>query len=356
MTRVIGRRESAGATGPLGRYVARDGSDGVEVALDLERPHAGLVVGKRGTGKSYTLGVLAENLADAPGVTGVVADPMGVFAPLATEGAARLVATPQVAADALPPPAWCDLFGVDPTSPVGSLLWRAAAETTTLAGMRSHVETATVRDETRRAALNYLDLAASWSVFDPDGVTARDLLAADATVLDLSGLDAAPMNAVVRAVAAALYRVAVAERVRPLPWLLVDEAHAFVDAGRESDASASGAVADPALRRLLTRGRTPGVSVVLATQRPSALPAVAVSQADLLVAHRLTAQADVDALARARPTYLAGPSLAERLPDETGVAVVVDDTTERVHTVRVRERRTSHGGRSPRASESETAE
>lgn len=89
--------------------------------------------------------------------------------------------------------------------------------------------------------------------------------------------------------------------------------------------------------------------MVLATQRPAALPAVAVSQADLLVAHRLTAEADLEALAAARPTYAAAP-LADRLPERPGEAVVVDDATEAVHIVRVRERRTPHGGTSPRAS------
>jgi DNA helicase HerA-like ATPase len=70
---------------------------------------------------------------------------------------------------------------------------------------------------------------------------------------------------------------------------------------------------------VLTRGRTPGVSLVAATQRPSALPAAAVSQAGLLLAHRLTAAADVEALSAAAPTYLSG-TLRERLPTVPGDA------------------------------------
>jgi hypothetical protein len=92
------------------------------------------------------------------------------------------------------------------------------------------------------------------------------------------------------------------------------------------------------------------VSCWLATQRPSALPAVAVSQSDLLIAHRLTSEADIDALAAARPRYLDG-EFGARLPDETGEALFVDDGTESVHYVRIRDRRTPHGGGSPRASE-----
>jgi hypothetical protein len=91
------------------------------------------------------------------------------------------------------------------------------------------------------------------------------------------------------------------------------------------------------------------VSLVAATQRPGALPGVAVSQSDLLIAHRLTAAADVEALAGATPTYLTG-RLRDRLPTAPGGAVVVDDATESVHGVQVRRRETPHGGADPRAS------
>jgi hypothetical protein len=142
---------------------------------------------------------------------------------------------------------------------------------------------------------------------------------------------------VVRGVAGALYDARVREAVDRLPWLLVDEAHAFF-----------GGIAAPALETILTRGRAPGVSLVVATQRPSAVPAVAVSQADLVVAHRLTAGRDLEALAAAQPTYMNGSLAdADRLPAAPGEALVVDDAAETVQTVRVRERATPHGGDSP---------
>ncbi len=336
-------------TAALGTYRARDGSAGAPVALDVDRPHAGLVVGKRGSGKSYTLGVLAEELARTPGVAPVVADPMGAFGGLADAASdeavpATVVSEPTVPADALPPRAWCDLLDLAPAEPAGALVWRAASAAADLAGMRDHVADADARRATRRAAANHLRLAADWDAFDPDADL--DLGSEAATVLDLSGLDAAPANAVVRGVARRLYDARVtdgrgAAGDGPLPWLLVDEAHHFFDG-----------VAGPALRTLLTRGRAPGVSLVAATQRPAHLPPVAVSQSDLLVAHRLTSEADLEALAAARPTYVAEP-LAERLPERPGAAVVVDDATESVHAVQVRERDTPHRGASPRASEVE---
>ena len=344
MTFVLGRDGSveAGPTARLGHYRARDGSRGAALHLDVDSPHAGLVVGKRGYGKSYTLGVLAEALARTRGVAPVVVDPMGVFGTLAEEGngesvPARVVSDPTIPAT-LDPRSWCDLLALSPESGAGSLVWQAAAETDTLAAMQAHVADADAGASVRRAAANHLSLAESWDVFAADGLTAQSLASPDATVVDVSGLDEAPATAVVRALAESLYRARVDQRVDRLPWLLVDEAHTFFDS-----------VAGTALRTLLTRGRAPGVSLVAATQRPSAVPDVARSQVDVLVAHRLTSRADLDALERVQPTYL-DTALDAQLPTDPGDVVVLDDATETVHAARVRERHTPHGGGSPRAS------
>jgi len=329
-----GKVEESGPVGELGRYRARDGSNGARVAVDLDRPHVVLVVGKRGAGKSHTLGVFAEALARTDGTVPIVGDTMGVFDGLAGSPLPIRPARPAVPAEALDPRAWCELFGLDPQRGLGSLVWRAAADSRTLDGMRAFVERATVGDAVRRAARNYLDRAVSWGIF----ADASPSLGGAGAVLDFTGLERAAMDAVCAGVAGRLYRRCVDREDVALPWLLLDEAHAFFDG-----------VAERGLRRLLTRGRQPGVSVVLATQRPSALPAVAISQADMLVVHRLTSRADREALADARPSYLTG-SLAGRMPTEPGEALVVDDATETAHSIRVRERETPHGGASPRAS------
>lgn len=350
--RVIGRTEGSAATRPtahFGHYRARDGSRGEQVGLDLDSPHVALVVGKRGSGKSYTLGVLAEEIARTEGVAPVVADPMGVFGTL-TESVggddpvpARVV-RPRLPADALDPRGWCTVLDLDPAEDTGTLVWQAAAQAGTLAGMRAFVADATVDEATRRAARNHLRLADSWCVFG-DGETGGDgesvsgsLFEAGVTVLDLAGLDRGPMNAVLAGVAQQLYDTRVTAETDRLPWLLVDEAHAFF-----------GGVADGPLQTILTRGRQPGVSLVAATQRPSALPAVAISQSDLLVTHRLTSTADREALSAARPSYVT-TTLGERMPTDPGEALVVDDATESVHSVQVRERETPHGGESPAVS------
>ncbi|AGN00466.1 ATPase-like protein [Salinarchaeum sp. Harcht-Bsk1] len=351
MTVVIGRETDGDAapTASLGQYRALDGSEGAAVELDLDRPHAALVVGKRGYGKSYTLGVLAEELARTAGVAPVLIDPMGVFDSLADGRQdppveVDVVPAPTVAPSMLDPRAWCALLGLSPESGAGALVWQAARDATTLGDMQSAVESSDAPADDCLAAANHLALAEEWCVFDPDGLDRRLLGTAEATVIDVSGLDAAPMNAVVRGVAEGLYRARVDESIERLPWLAIDEAHTFFEG-----------VAQSALETILTRGRAPGVSLVLATQRPGVIPEVAISQSDLLLAHRLTDERGLAALEDAQPTYLSG-TLEERLPTEPGEVLAIDDATESVHALHVRERETPHGGESPRSSETTPAQ
>ncbi|QSG12789.1 HerA helicase [Halapricum desulfuricans] len=348
MTFVIGRGEGESLekrpTGRLGTYRALDGSSGAPLYVDLDGPHAMLVVGKRGYGKSYTLGVIAEALARAEGVAPVVIDPMGVFDTLAEQSRdepvpAEVMSAPPVRPNTLDPRSWCALLELSPESGAGALVWQAAGEHDSLAGMRRHVRDADAPGTDKLAAINHLDLADSWGVFDEEGVAAADLAGPAITVVDVSGLDSAPMNAVARAIGETLYRARVDRAIDRLPWVLIDEVHTFFDG-----------VAAPALERILTRGRAPGVSLVMATQRPSAVPPVGVSQSDVIVSHRLTSGADIEALKATQPTYM-DASLAERMPTETGDVIVVDDATETVHAATIRRRDTPHGGDSPRASE-----
>lgn len=327
-------------TGELGTYRALDGSRGAPLYLDLDSPHALLVVGKRGSGKSYTLGVIAEELARTEAIAPVVIDPMGAFERFG-EGSdlpAEVLTEPTVTPDALTPRSWCALVGLSTESPAGALVWQAAQEASTLDGMCERVRTAAAGESDVRAALNHIRMADNWGVFDAErGVDATALSGSPVTVLNLAGLADEPMNAVVRGVAESLYRARVDETISRLPWLLVDEAHTFFQS-----------IARPALETLLTRGRAPGVSTAFATQRPSAVPEVGISQSDVVVSHRLTAQADVDALRTAQPTYM-NDSLEAKMPTATGEVVVVDDATETAHAAQIRERETRHDGDSATA-------
>lgn len=349
MTFVIGRDDQdAGPTGNLGHYRALDGSLGAPVGFDLDGPHATLVVGKRGYGKSYTMGVLAEDISRSPGLAPVVVDPMGVFGTLTGPSAsepvpAEHVTSPTLAPTAIDPRSWCRLLGLSPESGPGGLVWQAATASAAggVGAMRDHVAEADAPGTDKRAAINHLDLADSWGIFDATGIVAGDLAGPAATVVDVAGMDEAPMNAVVRGIAEELYDARVTGAIERLPWLLVDEAHTFFDG-----------IAGPALETILSRGRAPGVSLVTATQRPSAIPAIGITQADVIISHRLTAVEDLNALRQAQPTYMTTSVTDEdRMPDRPGEVVVIDDATETVHAATVRTRDTPHGGESPSVSD-----
>jgi len=99
----------------------------------------------------------------------------------------------------------------------------------------------------------------------------------------------------------------------------------------------------------MRQGRQPGLSLILATQRPGAIEPEVLSHCDIILCHRLTSQDDIDALRTIRPTYLQG-DLGESLKKigvEKGVALLVDDTSESVHVVQIRPRLSWHGGAEP---------
>jgi hypothetical protein len=140
----------------------------------------------------------------------------------------------------------------------------------------------------------------------------------------------------------------VSESEIPLVWMLVDEAHRFAPRGRKTAASAP-------LVEWARQGRHPGLSLVLATQRPGSIDSDILSQCDLILAHRLTSKPDVDALAGIQPTYAKGLlEKLESLPaDSPGYAYVIDDSTEQNFHMRVRQRKSWHAGDDAKAAASE---
>ncbi len=115
------------------------------------------------------------------------------------------------------------------------------------------------------------------------------------------------------------------------------------------DASAGSRAGRVLTNEWLRQGRQPGLSLVLATQRPSALGKDVLSQADVIICHRLTLRDDIRALEEARPTYLKEtiPEAMDRLGTGRGAAIVIDDVTESYHVIKIRPRASEHGGGEP---------
>ena len=82
---------------------------------------------------------------------------------------------------------------------------------------------------------------------------------------------------------------------------------------------------------------------------PDKLHSDVLSQADLVIAHRLTSQRDINALKAIMQTYMlySIEKYLDELPKLKGVALILDDNSERIYKIRVRPRQSWHGGESP---------
>jgi uncharacterized protein len=390
-----------------------------KVYLDVARSHVVFIAGKRGSGKSYTMGTIAEGVNDLPdevknNLSIIMLDTMGIYWTMryANKKDTQLIQewgleakpldvkifTPigffkkykeqgiptdypfSVQPSEVTASEWLTIFEISQTDPVGVLIERVVGElieSKTSFGMSDIIDAIdsdersekTVRD----AAENRFILAQQWGLFSKQGTRIEDLvLPGQITVLDVSCYTTLPGGEQVRALVIGL----IAEKLflqrmiarkteefkdiesktslfardseggpkEPLVWLIIDEAHEFLPNKGSSAAS-------KALITILREGRQPGISLVLATQQPGKIHTDVITQSDVVIAHRLTANIDVEALALIMQSFMR-EGLDKQLailPRESGAAVVFDDANERIFPIRVRPRYTWHGGESPTA-------
>jgi len=434
------------------------------ITPSAEFSRAVLICGKRGSGKSYTLGVIAEELARLNRFLVILVDPMGVFwsmglptttadgrpqtadsltnggRPSAVSGRERSelggqrsafvqctncgrersepaavggqfavnilvpgdpaerysakaltrmqelgVRFSRITLDpaALSAQAWCDLFDLSMNEPLGICLYRAVRACQRKHGsagageqgsgeaeerspapqppgpsapfsirdlMREVEADGQAADRTREALLNRLDMAEQWGIFAEDGGLEASLKEDHINVLDLSIIDPG-LYGLRNLLLALLCRDLFAQRIRarreeelglrPLErriWLLIDEAHQFVPTGRSS-------IAKDVLIRWVKEGRQPGLSLVAVSQQPGAIDADLLSQCDLLIIHKLTANEDLTAISRLGQSYIQGDlKVYLKRVREPGEVIIVDDHAERLWMGKVRERKTRHAG------------
>ncbi len=391
-----------------------------KILMDVARSHVILVAGKRGSGKSYTLGVIAEELSNLPKEEGqnigsLIFDTMGIywtmkyknekdkalleewglkpknlpvkiFVPFGhyesyvdkgipvDEGFA-LDITEMKADD------WILTFGLDIINPVAVLIQRV------MSGLREKGDF-DLQDiifginkdekspaEIKNAAIGLFEAAETWGIFAERGgdvkpTKVRDLVSGgETTVLDLSvynSVGAFNVRALVisllsrkifnermsarkeeetEAVGKSLNLLATTEKKKyPLAWIFIDEAHEFLPLNGKT-------VASDALIQLLREGRQPGISMVLATQQPGQIHRDVMTQSDIVVAHRVTSKDDLDALNYIMQSYILESIQQEmnELPTAKGSAIILDDNSERIYSMRVRPRFTWHGGSAPTA-------
>lgn len=141
----------------------------------------------------------------------------------------------------------------------------------------------------------------------------ENLLAGDGpsvTIFDLSLVASDVLATVTSLLGRLIFDFAVRMKPRAAhPILLVlEEAHRFVPAKVDGPAARSAAV----FERIAKEGRKFGVSLLLASQRPSELSETVVAQCGTVIAHRLTHEADQALLRHA--TALSSRALLDQLP------------------------------------------
>ncbi|MBI2175937.1 ATP-binding protein [Candidatus Woesearchaeota archaeon] len=273
---------------------------------------------------------------------------------------------------------WCGIFEIDATSQFGTLIGRV------IPALRKQQASFSIQDiieavrkdertneEVRAAVENMFSSAGSWGLFSEKSTPVSDLaVGGQITVLDISPYAVAGGKSNIRALVIGLVskklfnermvvrkseemssikqatsfsrKSADDKKEIPLVWLMVDEAHEFLPKEGSTPASNS-------LITILREGRQPGISLVLASQQPGQIHTDVMTQSDVVIAHRVTAKIDVDALGALMQSYMReglDKSLND-LPRVKGAALLFDDTNERLYPMRVRPRITWHGGSSP---------
>lgn len=262
----------------------------VKVYIPVDRLNRIFVVGKPGSGKSYTAGVLIEELLKKD-IPIIIIDVHGEYSSL------------KVAAKS-----GCMEFGVNPVSYVDRII--------------------EFGDKKFNAAAN-IDISYLGEV------SAEDLvLTGKCVIINLRGLDSDDQVSIVASVVNKLLDAAIARRIPPF-YLVLDEAHRFV--GREKSES------QIVLRRFSQEGRKFGANLIVISQRPQLLDTTVRSLSGTWIIHRLSDPNDIS-------IAVESGGLGRGWEDSIvwlgiGECIVTGEAVDKVpYIVRVRCRETIHGG------------
>jgi hypothetical protein len=395
-------------------YVLHD-----DIFLDVSGAHVVFICGKRGGGKSYTMGVIAEgfSLLDQEvkdNLSIIMLDTMGIYwtmshpnkkekkllepYKIAPQGIKLKIFTPEkyyyeykkkgiptdepftLDPSELTTDDWCTAFHTDKYSKQGLLISKTIVKLQESKGkfvMKDIISTVRadkeIDNDTKSAVISMFETAQGWGLFSNHSTPLEDIAkGGQVSVLDVSCYATMPGGWDVKAlvigiVAQHLFvnRMKVRkdeefedmkyredyfagakgtslQKKSPLVWLVIDEAHEFLPK--------NGVVASTMpLVTIMREGRQPGLCLILATQQPGKIHTDVMTQSDTVIAHRVTARMDVEALSLLAQSYMKeGLNRAMNfLPRVKGAAVVFDDANEKLYQIRVRPRFTWHGGSSP---------
>lgn len=395
----------------LGRHLVGEGENANltnPIMLDVARPHVMLICGKRGSGKSYTGCVITEEILKLPeeiknNLSVLLIDTQGIFwslknpnekdiillnqwgikpqgfpvevyIPKGLEEKFRKEDIPYDKVFTIKPSEfasedWCLSFSISLIEPLGILLDRSIKKIKSYTMdytideiIKTVEEDALSEEKDKLALINRFMSANEWGIFSKKGINIENLIQpGKVSIIDVSFFSQISETWSVRNLLVGLIcrKVQQARTIArreeemetmagfrkikiPITWIIIDEAHNFLPAEGKTASS------DPLLS-IIKEGRQPGISCCLITQRPNKLHEDAISQADVVIAHRLTAEQDLTALRSIMQTYLLFDitKYIADLPRKPGSAIVLDDNSERIYSMSVRPRQSWHSGGTP---------
>ncbi len=336
--------------------------------MDVARSHVILIAGKRGSGKSYTIGVMAEAISDLPieaskNIASLVFDTMGIFWTMkfVNEKESFLLKEWNLKPKKLPIKVfvpfgkaqnyekkkipfdetfaikvsemeaedWLSVFTLNITSLEGVIITRIVSK------LKEH-KNFTIKDieeeiskdknsshDTKQIVSALFSAADSWGIFSKtlEGTEIADLVTAGTTtILDTSvysSISSFNVRAlVISLISRKLFSLRMDARKKEeiesiqqgdsLSYKLREDPliWLFIDEAHEFLPKEGKTPATDALVQLLREGRQPGISLVLATQQPGQIHSDVLTQSDLVISHRVTSKQDIEALNEIMQTYL----------------------------------------------------
>jgi len=413
---IVGRRKEdlkefeLKCSGYIGKHIVGESAEAHltnPIFLDLLRPHVILICGKRGTGKSYSAGVLMEEIALLPeefreNLTAVVIDTMGiywstklpneqqvveldkwgmkprglkdrvkVYVPFEQKTIFEQANIPIDFGISIPPyeftgEDWSLAFNLPMTNPLAVSLQRTVnrlrerGEKFSMDDLISEIKDDRVIDTRTKSTLeSMLSVASQWGVFGEEGIKIEEIMRPGMiNVFDVSRLRATEAwsvrNLLVALIARKIYEQRVMarkqEELAKMGEIELKERKPmvwmFIDEAHQFIPSDTVTVSTNPILNIVKQGREPGISFIPMTQMPNKVHQDVISQCDMVIAHRLTSKDDLQALHAVMQTYLAEDigKYIDSLPRWLGTAIVLDDNSERIYTAQMRPRLSWHAG------------
>lgn len=358
----------------VGLYVGKlEGEEGIDVYIDankLIQKHLS-VLAKTGAGKSYTVGVLLEELADKE-VPCVIVDPHGEYHTLKTANdnpkdidkfqrfkvvpKAFMNVTEYTPNRSINPTAdeefklsdrnldARDIIDILPTNLTGgqqALLFQAINELKpsgdyTLEYIIQHLQLSDTN--AKWGLIAAIQSLLDTNIFSTDGIDLAEFVKkGHMSIINLKGIKPEMQELVVSKLANDLFEARKQDTV-PAFFFLVEEAHRFCP-----ERGVGQAMSLPILRTVAAEGRKFGMGLGIVTQRPAKVDKNVLSQANTQIILKVTNPNDIMAISKSLENFT--PELEDVMKTlPLGVALITSENLERPVLTNIRVRRSKHGG------------